>query len=569
MEKPTENVQENLEGSKDRKKLGIIIIGILCLVAFANTFLNGFVYDDHIFIEGNLEIRKLENIPSFFAKDHDRLYRPLREAAYALMYQAAGLRPFGYHLFSLLLHISNSILVFLIARKILPSGPGPLVAAIIFAVHPIHTERVANMTAGFDQAGIVLLLISFYLYVLFRQKEDWGKYHLSWLVALPAVFASEEALVIAPLIFLYDLLFLGWKQTRLRSYLPFVAIAVGYLFIRFFLIGIIQRADGFEAGFTLTTMVVVVAKYFKLLVIPFPQTIAQAVILPKESFFQPKVIISLLAILAVALAAFLSRKKAKDASFSLFWIFTALLPFYQIIPLQTVIAERYLYVPSVGFSLFLGWVVHSLIKTFRVAAFRKAVYLCVAAAVLLFSILTVSRNAEWRSDFTLWESAIRVPPLTSSALGNLGFALERMGKFRDAQDVLQKAIVLDPKNFKAHANLGLVAYKTGQFTLAELALQKAIQLSPTYGKAYNTLGLVYLDTNVTQDAFVAFEKSIELDPQDFEAYNNFGIWYGNQGNYAEAKEFFRKSLSINPEYEEAAFNLGLIEEAEKPRRATT
>ena len=549
--------------------LGIFIIGILTFLVFANTFLNEFVYDDHIFIEGNLEIRKLENIPSFFAKDNDRLYRPLREVVYSLMYQAADLKPFGYHALSILLHLSNSVLVFLLARRLLSPGAGSLAAAVIFAVHPIHTERVANMTAGFDQAGIFLLLVSFYLYALFRKRGAGMHYHFSWLAALPAVFASEESLIIVPLIVLYDLLFLGWRQMKLRTYLPFMAISGGYLFIRFFLIGVIQRAGGFEAGFTLTTMVIVFAKYLRLLVVPYPLTLAQAVIIPKDSFFQPKVIFSLFIILSVAGVAFSLRKKAKGASFSLFWIFAALLPFSQIIPLQTVIAERYLYVPSVGFSFFFGWVIDSFLKKFRNPVFRKGIFAGAACVVILFSILTINRNAEWRNDFTLWESAIKVPPLTSSALGNLGVALERGGEFKDAQEVLQKAIVLDPGNFKAHANLGLVAYKTGQFTLAELALRKAIHLSPTYGKAYNTLGLLYLDANVTQDAFAAFGKAIELDPQDFEAYNNLGIWYGDQGNYSAAKEYFRKSLSLNPQYEEAAYNLDLIEEAEKPRRATT
>lgn len=567
---------KTVNGNKDSKEprevpltWGILIIGILTFLVFANTFLNEFAYDDHIFIEGNLEIRKLENIPSFFAKDNDRLYRPLREVVYSLMYQAAGLKPFGYHALSILLHLSNSILVFLIARRLLSPGAGSLAAAVIFAVHPIHTERVANMTAGFDQAGIFLLLVSIYLYILFREKGAGMHYHFSWIAALPAVFASEEALIVTPLILLYDLLFLGWRKIKLRTYLPFLAISGGYLFIRFFLIGVIQRAGGFGAGFTLTTMVVVFAKYFRLLVVPYPLTLAPAVIIPKSSFFQPKVIFSLFIILAVAGAALSLRKKAKAASFSLFWIFAALLPFSQIIPLQTVIAERYLYVPSVGFSLFFGWLIHSLITKFQNPAFRKGVFVAVCGVVLLFSILTVSRNAEWRNDFTLWESAIKVPPLTSTALGNLGVALERMGKFKDAQDVLQKAIFLDPGNFKAHANLGLVAYKTGQFTLAELALRKAIKLSPAYGKAYSTLGLLYLDANATQDAFAAFTKAIELNPQDFEAYNNLGIWHGDQGNYSGAKEYFRKSLSINPQYREAAYNLDLIEGAEKPRRATT
>ena len=145
----------------------VILIIVLSLISYINVFDNEFVWDDHDFILDNADIKSFSNIPSFFTEDVDGLYRPLRTVHYAVAYSVFRKNEFGYHLNSVFFHVLISVLVFFIIKKIVNKKGIALVAALIFAVHPIHVERVANMTAGFDLLGIFLFLLAFYFYILF------------------------------------------------------------------------------------------------------------------------------------------------------------------------------------------------------------------------------------------------------------------------------------------------------------------------------------------------------------------------------------------------------------------
>jgi len=193
----------------------VILIVILSLISYINVFDNEFVWDDHVFILDNADIKSFSNIPFFFKEDVDGLYRPLRGVHYTLAYSVFRKNEFGYHLNAVFFHTLISILVFFIILKILNKKSIALIASLIFAVHPIHTERVANMTAGFDLLGIFLFLLSFYFYILFSKnisqkklfKNNKKYFVLSLILFIAALFASEEAITLPLIIILYEFSF--------------------------------------------------------------------------------------------------------------------------------------------------------------------------------------------------------------------------------------------------------------------------------------------------------------------------------------------------------------------------
>src|SRR3989338_889730 len=221
--------------------LSVLLIVILSFASYFNTFGNEFVWDDHVFILDNPDIRSFSNLPLFFAKDVDGLYRPLRSIYYTLIYSLAGKNEFLYHFSSLFLHTAISILVFFIIFEIIGKRNIALLAALIFAAHPIHTERVANITGSFDMLGIFFMLLSFYLYIKFS-KSNIKKYFLfSLLSFLIAVFSSEEAVTLPLIIVLYEFCFNrekfnkdGLKNGIIKNYAPYFIIALFYVAIRFF-----------------------------------------------------------------------------------------------------------------------------------------------------------------------------------------------------------------------------------------------------------------------------------------------------------------------------------------------
>src|SRR3989344_4309833 len=152
------------------KLIMVLLIIALSLISYVNTFQNEFVWDDHIFILENADIRSFSNLPLFFSHDVDGLYRPLRSLYYTFIYSIGGKNEFWYHLSSLFFHTIISILIFFIIYEITNRKGIALIASMIFAAHPIHTERVTNITGSFDLLGIFFMLLSFYLYIKFSKS---------------------------------------------------------------------------------------------------------------------------------------------------------------------------------------------------------------------------------------------------------------------------------------------------------------------------------------------------------------------------------------------------------------
>src|SRR3989338_283246 len=182
----------------------ILFLLITILVSYTNIFQNEFVWDDEFFIEENINIRDLGNIPKFFTEPSTGyLYRPLRSVFYTINYQIWKHNVFGYHLNSLLLHSSITILFFFITLKITNKTSFSFIASLFFATHPIHTARITNMTAAFDVFGILFLLLSFFFYILFSKENKKYCYLLSIVFYLLAIFSSEEAITLILILFLY------------------------------------------------------------------------------------------------------------------------------------------------------------------------------------------------------------------------------------------------------------------------------------------------------------------------------------------------------------------------------
>ena len=228
--------------------IAVFLIILLSVIVYANIFRNEFVFDDKKFVIDNLEIRKLSGIPQFFGEDFDGLYRPLRQSLYAINYQIWKLNPFGYHLNSLVLHILSSVLIYLILSLIAKKGPA-LIASVLFAVHPIHTERVTGITAGFDLLGIFFFLAAFYFYIKFSKSNKINLYIISILFFILALFSSEEAIILPLIVILYDTCFslkdkdiLKKLKERIKFYSSYFIIGILYIILRFYILGIRARA---------------------------------------------------------------------------------------------------------------------------------------------------------------------------------------------------------------------------------------------------------------------------------------------------------------------------------------
>ena len=546
----------------EKRNKYILFVLLACTLVYGNSFFNDFAYDDHRFILEDVAIRDGSYIGSWFVQDIQGLYRPLRQVLYVVSYSLFGENAFGYHLQSLLLHMGNSLLVLGMGWLLMGSRKG-LFAGLLFAVHPIHTGRVTNMTGGFDQLGILFLLGALYLYMLYSKQ---GKKSFLWsslLVFVLGLLASEEAIVLFPLILLYD--YFIRKNVRRKEYVWYLGISLAYLVLRFFILQIGARAEGYSPYIRFLAMDLAFVKYLWLLFVPFPLTVQRSISLESLSLFSPLIFGALVLHVFLLYWAIKSRHRFPTISYGILWFYVALLPMSQIVPIQTIMAERYLYVASAGFCFALVTGVFYLRKFVVDEGLRKKFASGVLwTVIILFSLLTIERNMDWRDDVTLWTDTISVSPRSTLAYHNLGFAYDRLGQYEEAVPYYQNAILIDSKNFRAYSNLGVAYIRLENYETALRALNQSIQLDPTYAKSHNFLSIAYQELGMPDEARDALLTAVTLDPLYYEAYNNLGILYARYGEVEGARKAFSKALEINPSYEDAAYNLQILA-IEKPQ----
>ncbi len=244
--------------------------------------------------------------------------------------------------------------------------------------------------------------------------------------------------------------------------------------------------------------------------------------------------------------------------FAILWFFVSILPVMNIIPLANIMADRYLYLPVLGFCLFIST---------ALAHMRIAIqYPVIILFILFFLILTVARNDIWRNEFTLWHKSSQSPWCSFTTYNNLGTQYNKKGYPDMALQCYQKALQkANEVGFSRYAtvyyNIGNAYEKKGLLQQAVSAYKNAILIKPDYTQARNNLGKAYFTLGQYEDAFIEFNNTITIDPDFAYAYNNLGVLYSKLGKKDDALAAYKKALSLDPQYSDAYYNLGNIYEA--------
>ena len=559
--------------SKNKLIIPILLIILLSLFSYFNIFKNEFVWDDHVFILDNEDIRSFSNIPLFFSEDVDGLYRPLRSLHYTFVYSLAGKDGFLYHFNSLFFHAIISILVFLIIYEVVGKRNTSLIASLIFAAHPIHTGRVTNITASFDLLGIFFMLWAFYCYIKYSNSNNKNYFLFSLLLFLIAVFSSEEAIVLPLLIILYEFSFnrkefiekIKIKKINniIKNFAPYFVVALFFILIRFFVLGIKGRMQEYLAGnffLTMLTMLKVYVYYIYLLIAPINLTLYREVE-AVSSLFDFKVIISSLILVSIIFFT-IKYNKNKILFFSVFWFFITLIPFSNILPLQNFMAERYLYVPSIAFSLLVSYLLITIfnidfknIKIKNIVRYGIVFFIFLLLSFYVFS--TVNRNNDLKDNLTLWSKTVASNPNNSRAHDNLGFTYDHLGNKEKALLEFKTAVKLQPDNYRALANLGVAYAKVGFYNESIAVLKKSISVKE-YHKTYDKLGLVYVELGMEEEAISQFNEAIKINQRYAKAHNDLGTVYGRIGEFDLALLEFNEAIRIDKDHADAHYNLGIL-----------
>lgn len=551
--------------------LSILIFVIVCLSQFVylNSLSNQFVYDDEFTIVTNYFVKTWNNFPLLFNSDYFKLsgelsYRPVVTLSYFIDYTLWKLNPFGFHLTNTLLHTLNSVLLFFLLKRIFNCQTTSFLTALIFSCHPVLTEAVNAVSYREDLLAATFFIAAFLLYVkTSRDERSFSPaYFASVACYLLGVFSKEMAITLPLLIFLYDLIFtkaqnLSNKLTR--YYAGYILTAVFYLSMRFVVLhNPVESHVSYPEGsifINFLTMSKVLASYMKLFFVPV--TLCADYVIPySTSLFDTSFILSLLLLVAVIVITYRLFFSSKILFFSVVWFFVSLLPVLNIVPIENIMAERYLCLPIIGFCMVTGNLMgRSQIKISYFNKYITSVTLLVLV-LAIFSFKTMKQNMVWKDQTVLWTNTARIFPDSFRAHNNLGNIYRNTGRLDEAIVELQHALSLYNDYIDAHNNLGVTYRKKGMLKEALQEYQRALQINPHYPYAHNNLGVLYAKSNYLDLAITEFNNAVANKPDYADAYNNLGATYIRKGLYDKAIQECLKAVKYNNRYIDAYYNLG-------------
>lgn len=428
---------------------GVLII--IALLAWRNSIQSGFVFDNRTLLLEDTRIQKVtpKNVALilhhtyWWPNEESGLYRPITTLSYLFNYAILGNanHPAGYHWINLLLHIGNILLVFALAGRLWPDFWPAFLIASVWAVHPVLTESVTNIVGRADLLAGMTVLGGFLMYL--RSTEATGGRRAAWLAGLAAttavgVFCKESAVTVVGIVVLYEWTCYqptSWKRERMHGFLLGGLAMAPAVLAMWWVRSIILSAAAptrfpyvdnpiVGAGFWTgrLTAIKVIAKYLGLLVWPGRLS-------PDYSYAQvpladgrPSDWMAWIVVGAVALAVALLFRRNKTAFFAAGFAFITFLPTSNlVIPIGAIMAERFLYLPAVGFSICLIVALYALCGLFR--SRTVAPVLLGLLITLAFGARTFARNRDWHDGYTLFSAAVRTSPLSFKTHTGLGQAL--------------------------------------------------------------------------------------------------------------------------------------------------
>jgi Flp pilus assembly protein TadD len=562
-----------------RQSKAHLLLLILCVMAVnLNTLSNGFVYDDVSQVVNNSWITSIKYIPEIFSKDathasitgYSNYYRPLMNISYlACYYLFAGAKAWGFHLVNVLFHLAATVMVYVLTARLSRDGQpeadrfftAPSIAALIFALHPIHTEVVAWVACVPELTFTLCCLISFYFHINSLEQSSRRDRALSVVFFGIAVFCKETSVTLLPMLLLYEYLFRperpGLRQLAER-YLPYLGPIALYAALRLNALGGVapmRRHADLSTFQHLLNVPVLFAQYLGKLILPVNLNIFY-VLHPVLSVGELGFLVSLAAVAAFLGLALFFLKRDKALFFSLVLLALPLLPVLYIPVLgENSFAERYLYFPSVGFAMAVGYLYRA-----EVAGrnwWRLPVQVVLVVCLMVFGAGTTLRNQVWHDELSLWTDTVPKSPDSDLVHHNLGNALAEKGDLDGAIREFQIAIGIKPEGSGLHNSLGVALSKKGDQGGAIKELQQAVALSPKMYGPHVNLGIAYAAGGDLDSAAGELRKALELYPQSFELHNNLGNIYAMKGNFDAAIKEFEEALAIKPDFVAAQTNLKL------------
>ncbi|UCD81597.1 MAG: tetratricopeptide repeat protein, partial [Desulfobacterales bacterium] len=479
----------------------------------------------------------------------------------------------------------NTLLVYWLASSVLRQRLRALMAGLLFACHPVLTEAVNCIDFNDDLLATFFFLLAMLSYINIKTESISSSsrtYALVLLFYFLGLLSKEMAITLPAIVLLYDLVLrnavggapnfkhlLNVLRKRINFYSGFMAVGLVYICIRFFILYSPQESLKASAGSLIERMIYLPGHIFSFIRLAiFPGNLnADYVFSYPSSFFDIWNLIGVGVVFALIGTAILIYRFSKEIFFGIWWFLITLLPVYNLIEIYHPLAERYLYLPIIGFCLAVSVAIHAAAKrcVANPLTVNVVTLIPLAALVSLYSAATIARNPDWRNNFMLWSKTVQSSPNSLVARGGLGMAYLERGMLDKAAEQFEIAIKLYPAHHKSYYNMGVVYHRKGDLENALEYFRRSVEIKPDDTRAHYNLATIYLQQGAWDDAIRHYVKVNELDPDIPMAHYNLGMAYAMQGKLKQAISEWEKIPPHDPLNSKARGN---IEKAKKMMNRT-
>lgn len=550
------------------------IIAIVTFLVFSPSLVGDFLWDDEFLIVHNPMIKSLENLPAAFSSHFFQgsfetgeltYFRPFVTMMNMFQYAIFGLKPFWWHLFNVLIHALNAVLLYFFVRKILNASPvAALTGALFWSVHPALSEAVSFISGRTDILAFTFILAGLILF--FRESKI-----MLFLSAVSFILGlmCKEIVIMFPVV----VLMVAWRKKGVRGrdedsvfwkdslcrLLPFVIIAGIYFFYRFFLVkGIrVSHYPGESMLSTWMTMPRVFVRYLRLTIFPvglindYTRYFTEV-----RSPLNLRFIFPVIVLAGFISMIFILNKRRNGLAFSVAWFLLFLLPVLNIFPLGLWMAERFLYIPLAGAAIFAAFLMEPL---FKKEYERRKISLFAILLILIFGAMSFLRAGIWNDALVLWYDAVNKNPDNPQARIILGQILTSRGRPSEAIEHFKTADTEKSPNLEFHKQQSLAnAYLLEEkYEAAEKAMRKAEEILP--GSARNSLinGRIAFARGNLHEAVGSFEESLKRNPDLLGALDGLmRIYWMRNAGAGELLPLAEKAIDLNPDYAPGYFYKG-------------
>ena len=568
-----ENVGQG-RGRKLAKLMGpCFLIAVFIVLLYINSLGNQFTNWDDGMIYQNSNVRDLSwgGIKQIFTLQKANTYQPIRVLSYAIDYRVWKLNPLGYHITNILFYILTCIMIFFTLLQLSTAlrekastdshRRVALFGALLFAAHPVHVEAVTWLAARKEVLQGFFFFLGFYLYLKASEETERKTYYfymsLVVLSVLLAILSKPSSVVFPGVIIVYEI---ARRREKLFSFLKshwiflVVSIVLSAVFI-FILMKVMIEAGGIKPyrgdSFLSNILVSLYAfiYHLKLLILTINYSAAYSFSVAMPILRMKNILFTLLGLLLFTFTLF-SLRWTKVIFFSFFFFLVTLLPYLNIIPISTLLADRYVFIASFSYVFLLG-ILFDRLYDFRQRRFSEGFFKLLSVVLFMFlltsySLMTIRQNKIWENSYTLWADAVEKHPNSNTANALLGVVYLELGMDPEAIKHLEKAVELLPYDYQSRNNLGIVYGRSGEPEKALKELSTAILLKPDDDSIKINLSVFYQRQKEYQKAEEVLKYLLSKNPQNANLHYRIALVYKDAGEYEKAISELLKSTELAP-----------------------